>query len=321
MAGKFTFTPEDYQTAAIKYRREILMTILQGVMRTIQYMTGRPGIRYKERVGEADADAQFAPYDPTNETDVDLKIGFRELETFFGSVVKNFEPNSAVSTLLGTGATKGDGQMQTPTAKLVLQLMAKKLSWYLNNAIWKAKRNPAGKTTMDLFDGFDTITQKEIDATNISAEKGNYIKLPEEITNESAVEVIRDNILFKLDEELRAQTCYLYCSQSILDKYNVAYQMVNGALPYNREFGHTSVEGSEGKLIFCPLSNKAGSDFIHVSPKRNMLVGYDSLGDVESIEVARFKPFVLSFIATMFFGTQFERIDKQNLFVADLRVA
>lgn len=321
MAGKFKFTPEDYQTAAIKYRREILMTILQGINRTLQYMTGRPGIRYKERVGEADAEAQFAPYDPTYETDVDLNIGFRELETYFGSVVKNFEPNSAISTLLGTGATKGDGQMLTPTAKLVLQLIAKKLSYYLNNAIWKAKRNPTGKTTLDLFDGFDTITQKEIDANNISVENKNYIKLPEEITNESAVEVIRDNILYKLDDELREKTCYLYCSRSILDKYNVAYQMVNNSLPYNRQFGHTAVEGSEDKLIFCPLSNKAGSDFIHVSPKSNMLVGYDSLSDVESIEVARFKPFVLSFIATMFFGTQFERIDKQNLFVADLRTA
>lgn len=33
-----------------------------------------------------------------------------------GSVVAKFEPNSAISTLLGTGATKGDGQMSTPPA-------------------------------------------------------------------------------------------------------------------------------------------------------------------------------------------------------------
>ena len=316
--GKLIFTPEDYQAAAIKYRREILMTILQGVNNTLQFMTGRPGIRYKERVGDADADAQFAPYKADRESDVDLKINFRELETFFGAVVKNFEPNSAVSTLLGVGATKGDGQMQTPTAKLVLQLIAKRLSWYLNNAIWKAKRNAEGNTTLDLFDGFDTITEKEIAASAISKDKGNYIKLSEGLTFDNAVDVIQQEILFKLDEELRAQTCYLYCPQSVLDMYNVAYKKVTGAVPYNKEFGHTSVEGSENKLIFCPLSNKAGSKFLHVSTKSNMLVGYDSMGDVESIEVARFKAFVLTFIATMFFGTQFESIDKQRLFVAEL---
>lgn len=319
--GKLIYTPEDYKDAAIKYRREILMTILQGVQATVQYMTGRPGIRYKERVGEADGEAQFAPYNPTEKSDFNLNLNYRDLETFFGSVVKEFEPNSAISTLLGDGATKGNGQAQTPTAKLVLQLMAKKLSWFLNNAIWKAKRNPAGKTSMDLFNGFDTITQSEIDATNISQAKGNYIKLSAALDFDNAVDIIQQEILFNLDDELRAQKCYLYCSQSVLDKYNVAYKLTTGAVPYNREFNHTAVEGSENKLIFCPLANKAGSDFIHVSPKSNMLVGYDTLGDVESIEVERFAPFVLSFIATMFFGTQFESIDKQRLFVADLRTA
>lgn len=316
--GKLTFTPADFQTAAIKYRREILMTILQGVQNTLQYMTGRPGIRYKERVGDADGDAQFAPYKANMTSDFDLKINYRELETFFGACVKTFEPNSAVSTLLGTGATKGDGQMQTPTAKLVLQLIAKHLSWYLNNAIWKAKRNAEGNTTLDLFDGFDTITKKEIDATNISEANGNYFKLSAKIDKNNAVDILKEEVLFKLDDELRAQTCYLYCPQSLLDLYNQAYQSVVGSIPYNKEYGHTDVEGSEHKLIFCPLSNKAGSSYIHVAPKSNMLVGYDSMSDVESISVEKYAPFVLTFVATMFFGTQFESIDKQRLFVAEL---
>lgn len=316
--GKFTFTPADYQQAAIKYRKELLMLPLIGIQSTLAYMTGRPGIRYAERVGEIDGDAQFAPYDPSNISDFDLKLALRELRTYFGSVVAEFEPNSAISTLLGTGATKGDGQMQTPTARAVLALIAKKLAFHLNNAIWKAKRNEAGKTTMDLFDGFDTITQAEIDATNISEANGNYMKISEEITKANAVDVAKE-ILWSLDEHLRAETCYLYCSQKFLDLYNEAYKLTTGLIPYNQQYGHTAVEGSDNKLIFCPLSNKAGSDFIHVSPKRNMLVGYDQMGDVESVDVKEFKPFVLSYIATMFFGTQFESIDKRRLFVADLR--
>ena len=123
MAGKFHFTPEDYQQAAIKYRSELLYLPFFGINDTLQHMTGRPGIRYAERVGTISADAQFAPYNPSRETDIDLNLDFRELKTYFGSVVANFEPNTAISTLLGTGATKGDGQITTPTARHVLALI------------------------------------------------------------------------------------------------------------------------------------------------------------------------------------------------------
>ena len=165
MAGKLKFTLQDYQTAAIKYRKELLMLPIIGADETLKFMTGRPGIRYKENVGYMSGTAQFAPYKPKRKTDVDLNLEFRTLETYFGDVVADFEPNSAVTTLLGAvAATKGDGQKLAPTAKNVLALIAKGLSENLNNAIWNAKRNAEGDTTMDLFDGFDTITESEITA-------------------------------------------------------------------------------------------------------------------------------------------------------------
>lgn len=175
MAGKFSFSPEDFQQAAVKYRSELLMLPIIGCQDTLQFMTSRPGIRYKERVGTMTGDAQFAPYNPARSTDYNLNLSYREIETFFGSVVAKFEPNSAISTLLGTGATKGDGQMTTPTAKHVLSLIAKNLSVHLNDAIWNGVRNANGTTTKDLFNGFDTITQSEITAGEISAAKGNYM--------------------------------------------------------------------------------------------------------------------------------------------------
>ena len=211
MAGKFSFSPSDYQEAAIKYRKELLYLPIIGCNDTLQYMTARPGIRYKERVGNITGDAQFAPYNPARSKDFDLHLSFREIETYFGSVVAKFEPNSAISTLLGTGATKGDGQMSTPTAKHVLSLIAKSLSEHLNDAIWNGVRNASGDTTKDLFNGFDTITQNEITAGAISAENGNYMKLPEAITTSNAVDVAKE-ILFSLDPRLRSQDLYLYCS-------------------------------------------------------------------------------------------------------------
>lgn len=311
MAGKFSFTLKEYQEAAVKYRKDLLMLPIIGIGDTLQHMTGRPGIRYKERVGNLTGDAQFAPYNPKRSTDYNLGIEFRDLETFFGSVVAKFEPNTAISTLLGTGATKGDGQMTTPTARHVLGLIAKNLSEHLNDAIWNGQRNAAGDTTADLFDGFDTITDKEITAGAISEANGNYMKIAEPITAANAVDVAK-SILFSLDPRLRSQDLLMYCSQDFVDKYNEGYLLTHGGIPYNTQYGQGAVEGSNGKLRFCPLYNKAGSKFMHVTTKSNMLVGYDQMGDVENVLVKEYEPFILSYIATMFFGVQFESLDKRR---------
>lgn len=317
MAGKFQFSLEEYQEAAVKYRSDLLMLPIIGIGDTLQFMTGRPGIRYKERVGNLSGDAQFGPYNPQRSVDFNLGIEFRDLETYFGSVVANFEPNSAISTLLGSGATKGDGQMSTPTARHVLAKIAKSLSEHLNDAVWNGKRNASGNTTSDLFDGFDTITEKEIESGAIAAEEGNYMKIDTEVTAANAVDIAK-SILFSLDPRLRKQELYLYCSQDFVDKYNEGYLLTHGGIPYNSQYGQGAVEGSDGKLKFCPLYNKAGSKFMHVSTKANMLVGYDQMGDVENVMVKEYAPFIISYIATMFFGVQFESIDKRRLKTIEL---
>ena len=317
MAGRFNFTLEDYQTAAIKWRKDLLMLPIIGIQDTLQYMTGRPGIRYKENVGTINADAQFAPYKSTRRADVNLTLDHRTLETFFGNVVLDFEPNTAISTLLGTGATKGDGQMTTPTALHVLALIAKGLSSHLNDAIWNGVRNANGDTTADLFNGFDTITQMEIDDENISVAKKNYMKLTEEITVGNALDVAKE-ILYSLDPRLRAQDLNLYCSQDFADKYNEAMLLTHGGISFYNQFNQNTVEGSNGRLHIIPLYNKTDSKFFHVTPKSNMLVGYDQMGDIESVMVKEYAPFVLTYIATMFFGVQFESIDFRTLKVIEL---
>lgn len=317
MSGALKFNLEDFQQAATKYRAELLYLPIIGIADTLKHMTGRPGIRYSERVGTASADAQFAPYNPSREVDANLDVDFRDLRTYFGSVVANFEPNTAVSTLLGSGASKGDGQIATPTARHVLALIAKSLSKHLNNAVWNGKRNANGDTTADLFDGFDTITAQEIAAGNIADSKGNLVEIPDTITPANVVDVLKQ-VMYEMDPRLRAEDCNIYCSQQLVDIYNAGYQLINGTVPYNTQYDKDTLEGSMGKLHFVPLANKAGSGFIHIAPKSNMLVGYDQMGDVESVMVKEFKPFVLSYIATMFFGCQFESLDSSRLKVVKL---
>lgn len=318
MAGQLTFDLKDYQEAATKYRKDLLMLPIIGIEETSKYMTARPGIRYKENVAEISGNAQFAPYKPARRTDFNLNLKFRTLETYFGSVVAQFEPNSAVSTLLGAvGDTKGDGQMQAPTAMHVLALIAKGLSESLNNAIWSGKRDASGDTTQDLFDGFDTITEKEIADGNISIMQGNLMNITDKVTAANAVDIAKE-ILFSLDPRLRAQDCYMFCSQDFADKYNEGYLLTHAGISYNNQYDQTVVEGSNGRLHLVPLFNKADSKFIHVTPKVNMLLGYDQMSDTENVMVKEYDPFILSYISTMFFGVQFESIDKRRLKVVQL---
>ena len=46
--GKLVFTPEEWREAAHKYSKELLMLPLFGCMETLDFMTGRPGVGYKE---------------------------------------------------------------------------------------------------------------------------------------------------------------------------------------------------------------------------------------------------------------------------------
>ena len=49
-----------------------------------------------------------------------------------------------------------------------------------------------------------------------------------------------------------------------------------------------------------------------------MLFGYGSGLADENVEIEKYDPFLVSYVATMYFGTQFESISPEALFVAKL---
>ena len=94
--------------------------------------------------------------------------------------------------------------------------------------------------------------------------KGEKVKLDKAITEANAVDVAK-KILFSLDSRLRSQELFLYCSQDFVDMYNESYLLTHSAIPYNTKYNQPTVEGSNGKLTFCPLWNKSDSKFMHAS--------------------------------------------------------
>lgn len=314
--SKIEFTPEEFQQAAVTFRKDLLRLPIITAMSTLQYMTVRPGILYEEIVGSADLDVELAPYKPNLMTDIDLDPDVRSLHTYFGTLNANFEPNKYIQTILGHKASlaSADGLSSTISAHEVMGLVAKRLGKKLNMALWKAVRNPKGKKTVDLFDGWDTITQKEIEAGSISSTNGNLIEISEAITDVNAVDVAQ-SIMYAMSDELREEKCYLYCTQDFFDKYNKCYKLTSGGIPYNTQYNQTYVEGSNNLLEFRPLASKKGSNFFHVSTKENMLFGCDQMSDQESVRIKDYQPDTLTFMMRMFAGCQFESIDQRRLLV------
>lgn len=183
----------------------------------------------------------------------------------------------------------------------------------LNASIWNAKRNDSGTKTKELFNGFDTITKTEKDAAKISTDLGNMFTI-EAISKDNAVDVLKA-FYRAADPVLRETQTKLFIPQGVYDNYVDDYQATVGHVPYNTSFEKTVLEGSNGRCELVPLANKAGSPFIHLTTKSNMLVGFGNGADAENITVEKHHAFKLDYIATMYFGTEFESISKERLLV------
>ena len=317
MAHTISFFFFYYKKAAEKWKKELLLIPMMAAKDSLRFMTGIPGVRGKLHVGTAASNAQFGPYKASKSSSSATEVKYRELETFFGNACEDFEPNSVITTLLGEGASfLGEGQKVAPSAKLVIATVAKSLGEALHNALFTAKRNESGDTTADLFNGFTTIADAEVEAGNISTEKGNLLKIPTGFSEADALDVAK-SIERKAHPVLRATEKFLYCSPEFADAYNDAYMLTHGGIVYNKKFEQTIVEGSNNKTTLAPLTCLSGSSKFFLAPKSNMLYGYDNMSDAENIQVDRFKPWFLTLSAAMFFGVQFYSIDPRMLLMVD----
>lgn len=311
---------KDFQDSARIYRKELLHLPILGIADDLKYMTQRLGVRYSEVVGQSEFNTEFRPHKLGVKRDIkDLDIILRDLKTYFGSIDVDFDPNSAIQTILGHNASMAAGVelQKTPTAREVLGLAAKSAGYKLKLALFSAVRDDNGNTTQDLFDGFDTITSNEIAAGNIASTKGNYVELQDTPDATNAVKIAKQ-LLRTMSPELRAQECFLFCSQNFADDYNENYLDTHHGISYNEKYNQVDVEGSNKMLTIVPLLGKMDSNFIHITTKANMLVGMDQISDLERVKVGDYDPDLITLSMRMFFGTQFESIDKRRLLVAKL---
>lgn len=321
-AAKVVITPEALAQSANKYRSELLKLPVLALGYALNYFTVRTGIRGSETVGQIDDNLELGPYDPYRVDRNDLNITGRTLQSYFGSVVKEFDPNSVYQSIYGSSIVKGDGLKNVPVTLQVLSLLASKIGRSLLLHLFDAVRKPSGTKTVDLFNGVDTVTAAEITAGNIATSKGNLFEFSDAITSNNAVDLITafcraasDELLECEDgEDSKAVGLNLYVPRSVIYAYRDDYKTTTGQSPIYDKFNQMTVEGFPN-IRFVPFAGKAKSKFIQLSQRNNMLIATDQLGDTENILVEKHHPFVLSFIATLFWGFDFESIDASRLLV------
>ena len=302
--------------SAQKDRKELLMLPSIGLTELIPFMTGFPGVTYKQTIGELFANSQLRPYNGDNNEVDTTELIERVLETFLGSVVELFDPNSLRQTVWAQLIANGEKVSDSQFSKAQLMVIMDSILTYLGSAAWKAVRNAAGSTTLDLFNGFDTITANEITATKIAANKGNFLQLTADIDNTNAVDQLR-SIYKAASPELQAKQVNMFVDPNILIAYEEDYQTVVGPVVYNTGMEQLTLHGTGKRWKLVPMVGKSGSDYIHVSTKRNMIYGYGNGVADEKIEVRRGNnAFKLQFILAMFFGVEFATINKREFMVA-----
>lgn len=293
------------------------MVPVHALAKSLQHMTLRTGVRHSEKVGELTGDIEMGPYSETRVDDNDVSISTRELKTYLGSVVKKFSPNSVAQTVYGSSITKGESLTNVEIVRLVLSYLSAKIGAGIDRHLFNAVRKADGNKTVDLFDGFDTITGQEITSGSISTDLGNLYEFSEPITKLNAVDQVVTFCRSADDFLQETEGAKLLISRDIYNAYVDDYKATTGAIVYNDKFLKTSVEGFDN-VELVPMYQKKNAPYIQLTTKSNLLVGVDQEGDEEDIVIEKHAPFVLDFVATMFFGTQFETLDKTRLLVGKL---
>ncbi len=312
-------TDRDFTEGARRIQRELLMSPVRSVMAALgDVATLKSGIRYEEKWFQFDLDSfEFGPYDKNRKEQLKLKFEPRKLKTNLGSIYKEFDPNEYAHSIYSSVITKGEALKNTEIVRLALNRAGVKAGDALRRVAFSAKYNPEGSKSVDLFDGYDTISEKEIAAGNLSVANGNLFKFTEAITAENAVDMLTQFADAADDWLQEAEAVNLIVPFSVYNAYCKDYKAVTGAAPYNREFKQTFIEGHENFRL-KPMAEKKGSKLIHLTTKQNMLVGVNQSGEEESVIVEKHHPVDLTFFATLFFGEEFRSLNKEHILVGQM---
>jgi hypothetical protein len=296
---------EQHQLALIK-----IAVTENEVFKKLDVITG---IKDKYTVGTLSFQRMLRPYsrDWSPATDK-AKLVPRTGRVEIGEIMLEEEPLSYRKTWLGKILKGGVNPADHPFEKDFTEGIAAQAGADFNDiTAFFGVRNALGTGPEDINDGFFTLIDIEMEAHKITVALKNLIETGD-VDSTNAVDKLKAFYRQAClnNPAIRGKAMKLYISHDVMNAYNDHYQSKNFALPYNKEFEKTFLEGSGNKCEMVALTGMANSPRIILTPSWNMSVLTDLTGDQENVKITTgINPKVIGFYLAAAYGVQIWTIE------------
>lgn len=187
-------------------------------------------------------------------------------------------------TWLGMVKVKGSSAYNMPFEAFLMSEIVKKAQKSIQQkALFNGVYNANGTTTASTMSGW--VTQLDASAEAATPEIG--ITELATITTSNAVEELEKLVAAVDSDWLNEEGMALIVSPTVKRYYEMNYRELHGALPYNREFNKTLIDGTNIAII-APTGMTAMNKAI-ITPAANLVLGADAQFDESTIEVEKLK--------------------------------
>jgi hypothetical protein len=166
-----------------------------------------------------------------------------------------------------------------PFEQFIMDAIAKQAQDDLEGAIWNGLYDNTGTTSVDTMDGIlqlvkAAVTSGEIPGDNVSAYTA--------ISSSNALDQVK-LVRSKIAPQYRNKPMYCFLSVANFDNYMDDYQATVGSVVYNKDYNQIFIEGTQTQLVAIPGMVGPDSDRILITPKENLVFGYDIEGAASNI--------------------------------------
>lgn len=169
-----------------------------------------------------------------------------------------------------------------PFEQFVMDAISRQAIADLETGVWNGLYDNAGTAADDIMDGVEQLVKAAVTSGEIPA--GNVTTYAT-ITSSNALDEFK-KVKAKIAAQYRNKPMYAFCSMAVYDAYMDDYQSSVGPVVYNKDYTQIFIEGTQTQIV--PIPGLNGVNRIIVTPKENLVFGYDIEGGASNIITQEF---------------------------------
>ncbi|QCR23086.1 hypothetical protein [Pontibacter sp. SGAir0037] len=259
------------------YQKQLIAQAVNG-MDVAQDVTVLPGIKKATQFTKLTVGSILKPFNSTHQPTANaLQYSGQILEVKVGKADLLIDTDDYRQIWLSELMKAGVNPNDIPEEKFTWEQVMKAFGAELNNTTaYSGVYNASGNSAIDVANGFGTILAAAITETKVTPVVTGAITLAD------AVEQI-EAVYKSLPVVYRNMNTVAYMSFNSYDSYCENYAERFGTQPIYNQFGQLYLRHSAGKCLIKPVTWMGSSGRVIITPKENMIMGTDLLGDANKI--------------------------------------